>query len=819
MSLFGLPAVIVILVFFGVAYADTNFETVRFIQYLDESTALEEVRRGNIDMYYWRIPSERLAEPGAQEGLKVYASNGNSYSLLVNPADTETFNPFSMREVRFALNYMVDRNLIVNELMGGYGSVMMSYYGPFDPEYISIIEDIESYNFRYNPVLANSMIGEAMAGAGALLEDGVWKVNGSAVEITAVIRSDDPVRKSIGEILALELERSGFIVHKDYGDLNKAFVVVYGADPADLGWHLYTEGWGRSGFVRYDSVGLAQMYAPWFSLMPGYNDPTFWNYQNARLDNLTQAIYTSDFSSADERTDLIRQAVAEGVNDSVRIFLGGRTDQYVVNERVEGAINDFGAGVPTRFTAINARSDGDALDIGVKQIYQGAWNPVGGLSDLYSVHIWSVVWDPAIFRHPYSGAAMPVGANWEVRTAGPHGTLDVPADAILWDVASGSWKAVGEGVNATSHATLHYTFGSWHHGVPSGMDDILYSAYFIAEWGTQEGEDDRTFDPDYSPRTAQALESIKGIRVIDEDTLEVYVDYWHFDEGEIADWAAMGLSMPWEMYHAMEQAVIDGKTAFSRSVSTAKEVSWLSVLIPDDTAILEGYLERFLENGEVPPALAGRDAAVTDRYEAALAWIDRRGHAAISNGPYTVQGYSPESRTITLERFDDEGYPFGKGAWSHLESVSVPRIVDVSIPRTAAAGQPMEVMVDTVDATNLKYFVTDSSGGIVVSGDAVPEAGGNTIVVDTGVLAEGAANIKVFALSEQVLRPDSYSSGFFVTEGQLPTPEEAAVRATPQSGNSWWAVIPVVLAALAAIAIFYRRTRQKVARPRDAAGV
>ena len=139
----------------GTAYAETGFDEVRFIQYLDENTALEEVRKGNIDMYFWSIPSERLAIAEDRAGLNIYESNGNSYSILMNPAEADPFNPFSLRDVRFAVNYLLDRNLIVNELMGGYGVPMNAYYGPFDPEYISLIEDLESYNFQYNPALAN----------------------------------------------------------------------------------------------------------------------------------------------------------------------------------------------------------------------------------------------------------------------------------------------------------------------------------------------------------------------------------------------------------------------------------------------------------------------------------------------------------------------------------------------------------------------------------------------------------------------------------------------------------------------------------------
>jgi peptide/nickel transport system substrate-binding protein len=131
------------------------------------------------------------------------------------------------------------------------------------------------------------------------------------------------------------------------------------------------------------------MYSPWFSSMPGFNDPTYWNYENDKLDEITQKIYTGDFKTVEERSQLIQEAVVEGVNESVRIFLASKIDQYVANEKVSGIVNDFGAGVPSRFTPINAKSDSNEFVIGVKQLYQGAWNPVMGLTDSYS-RSWSI---------------------------------------------------------------------------------------------------------------------------------------------------------------------------------------------------------------------------------------------------------------------------------------------------------------------------------------------------------------------------------------------------------------------------------------------
>ena len=42
------------------AEKNTFVDSIKFIQYLDENTALEEVKNGNLDMYYYRISSDRL---------------------------------------------------------------------------------------------------------------------------------------------------------------------------------------------------------------------------------------------------------------------------------------------------------------------------------------------------------------------------------------------------------------------------------------------------------------------------------------------------------------------------------------------------------------------------------------------------------------------------------------------------------------------------------------------------------------------------------------------------------------------------------------
>ena len=815
----------VILTLFGgneiFASENSYFDSVTFIQYLDEDTALEEVRNGNLDMYYFRISADRLENSKSREGLDVFDSTGGSYSILVNPAEGEKFNPFSIKEVRFALNYLVDRKLIVNELMAGYGAPMNSYYSPFDPEYLSIIEQLESFNFRYNPSLAEEIISQNLIDKGAKKVNNIWQIDGKPIEIVFFIRSDDNVRKSIGEILSSELEKIGFVVKKDFGDLNKAFVVVYGSDPGDLKWSLYTEGWGgRSAFVKYDSVGLGQMYSPWFSNMPGFNDPTYWNYQNDYIDSLTQRIYTGNFTSFEERQKIIQEAVVEGINESVRIFLASKIDQYVVNQRIDGVVNDFGAGVPSRFTPINSRGDKDTLVVGVKQIYQGAWNPVMGFNDVYSRHIWDIVSDPVTFKHPFNGETIPVRGNWIVETAGPNGKLDLPDDAIIWDPVEGSWVNVSPNAQAISKVTFDLEFSNWHNGQKMDLNDVLHSLYFTIEWGTQTDEEDKTFDAEFTPRAAQSVQTLIGVKPIDENTIEVYVDYWHFDEGEIADWAALWNTTPWEIFSAIENAVVDGKVSVSRSGAASKNVNWVSLIVPKDSMILKSYLDEFKEKKYIPPALKQLESNqdyFEKRYSASSEWIAQNNHAVISNGPFFLKSYSPESRTITVKAFDDQTYPFKAGHWSEFEKTEFPRITNLEIPSIIKKNEDLVINVETINSDSILYFLNDSYGNLASSESLKINGIPTQIKISSDVtneLGAGANDLKIFALSNSVLRPDYYSTSFLVSENSKSIPEISKNEIQPVE-NDTDIFLPIILfvAATIILVVLFKKKRTQSASP------
>ncbi len=772
-------------------------DEIQFIHYLDENVAVQEVKAGNLDLYFFRMPLELVSASKNEPNVRIYESVGGSLSILLNPApDPNGLNPFSIQEVRFAMNYLINRQLIVDEILKGFGSPMFSAFSQFEPDYLVLIGTVESFGFSYNPQFAQNMIATAMEEHGAVKRGDRWYFNDNPIEVKFMIRSDDPRRNAIGELISSALEEVGFTVSKDFGDLTKAFSVVYGADPQKQEWHLYTEGWGgRAGFVRYDSVIGAQMYAPWYANMPGFQIAGSWNYQNEKLDKITQQILTGNFTSQEERDELLRNAVKIGVNESVRIFVASLIDPYITSSKMDGIVNDFSAGITSRFTLINSRvEDKTDLKIGVKQIYQGAWNPIGGFRDVYANRIWMAITDPALFRNPYTGDVIPIRTSWEVTTAGPTGKLSVPSDAVIWDALEEEWIKVGSDVDATSKIIYDPTYSKWHHGIEMDKNDILYSMYFMFEWGTKEGEDDRTFDSEYTSQIAQLVKTVKGIKFLPDDKIEVYVDYWHFDEGEIADYIGAWSSMPWEMIVAMEKVVMDGRAKFSKADADSSNVDWLSLIIKSNAEKIKNTLKQYKDDNFVPKALrdsvSAKDAAT--RYDASIKWIDEKRHAVISNGPFFLENYIPEARMITIKAFRDSSYPYEVGKWSKYEEAKTAVIDNVNTPLFINMGSTVAIegaIQTKADPSNVQlyYFMKDMDGNIVIDGMIRPSSNGNFQIElsesDTSRLSTGPNQLKLFAISNLALKPDIYTTSIIAVASEptptAPTPTPTTPIPTP----------------------------------------
>jgi len=775
-----------------------NVDSVRFTQYSDENIALKAVKAGDIDAYFYRIPLEIVSDVKKDPDLTVYDRDAGSFGLLLNPApsrDTSVLNPFQLKDVRFAMNYLVDREFAVNEILKGSGSPMIDAFGISSPEYQDVADIVESFGFRHDFNGAQKMIGDSLTSAGAVNENGKWMFKGNPVSIKIFIRSDDPRRNSIGEALSSDLEKIGFTVEKIYGDLSRAQLDIYGSNPQDLKWQIYTEGYaGTLTFVAYNPVVLAQMYAPWYGNMPGRGNPGEWQYTNETLDNITQKIVNLNFTSKEERTELVREALTQGIQESVRLFIAQTKEPYVASSSVTGLVNDFGAGISSRFSLIDAKpASGNTLNVGVRQLAQGAWNNIDGLKDTFSITIFSAIYDFPALKDPYLGTTIPMRNNWtEVVTKGPIGSLSVPTDAQKWDPYSSEWKAVGDGTTTKSMATYKALYSKWHNGIPMDKNDLLYSYYFTFEWGTnttKAGAPDLTVDPDFTPTVSASLPTLKGIKFISDDTFESYVDVWHFDDKEIADYGTLWAAEPWEVTAAEERLVTTGKVSFSSSGAVEKGVDWLSMVNPQHAAMVRAELQKMKDEQFIPPALKGLVSTedAIKRYDASMKWISDHNNAVISNGPFYLDSFNAEGQTATIKAFRDSSYPFPQDYWSSkFGKPMVASIEGVDTQGPVNIGQPKDIKVSINVAgepssdAQVKYLISGDKG--MASGDATPGQDGqfeiNLSANQTSQLSPGANTLKVFATSNKAARLAVFSTPV------LATTEAASPSPTGQNNNT-----------------------------------
>ena len=635
------------------------------------------VKAGDMDMYVFSLKTEAARKLQGDTDIQIYQAPATMISLILNPASAPpgVLNPFSLRDVRFAVQYAVDRRFIAQEIYKGLAEPMNVQAGPFDFDYLTVYEQVKELDIAYDPEFAKDLVTKAMTEAGAELRNDQWHFDGQPIQLKFIIRVEDE-RWEVGDLIKAELDNLGFVAVPTYHNFAAAIRKVYGTDPQLFDWHLYTEGWGRGAAERYDYGNINSMAAPWLGNMPGWQEGGFWQYEHEQLDELGKQLFLGDFDSLEERNRLYQEMTRLAVEESVRIWLATIVNSLPTVKGIQGITEDIAVGPQSIWTLREAYVPGkETLTVGNLWVWteRSTWNPVGGFGDVYSNAIWQNVIDPALWRDPFTGVPIPFRATYQVETAGPSGKLDLPADAFRWDADGGVFANVNPGTKATSKVTYDYSkyFQSkWHHGQPVTMADVIYSIF-------------QTFDMVYSGEKSKIefaisvtakpfLDTVRGFRLVGKDKLEIYVDYWHFIDDYIAEYAHIpSVSTPWEIRLAMDQLVFaDRRAAYSDTAAQRFQVPWLSLVMDNDTRMVRRALLKFQDTGTYPAhvfqvggvSLVDQEEAVA-RYTAALEWIREHDMAVISNGPYKLVRFDPAAQFAELEAFRDPTYPFKPGDW------------------------------------------------------------------------------------------------------------------------------------------------------------
>ncbi len=773
------------------------FDQLKFVRYSNDNVAYQELGNGHLDTYLSHIPLQLISEAKKNLNLKIYDKDGFSYGILINPSNnSQIFNPFSIKEIRYALNFLIDRNFIVNDILKGFGSSIVEPYGQYSPEYQNILDVVEPLKIKYDPQFALGLISNSMKKIGATMDiNGKWIFNEKPVVIKILIRTDDPLRKTFGDLVGSVLEKGGFSVIKDYGDLTKANQVVYGSNPIELNWNIYTESFISGSFLRYNPGAVGQMYAPWMGYMPGFQNPAFWQYSNSTIDNLSKKLIFNNFTSKEERNDLLKKAESIGIQESVRLFFAKSNDPYVTSNKINGLINDYSSGIANKISFMNAQKNGsgnNTLNIGLNQIYQSAWNNVDGCKDFYCKMIYSMVSDDSpILLNPYTGDPLPFRNNWtEIISNKPNDKIAVSKDVITWNPYNQTWK-FNDGANTTALTKIKMTplFSKWHNGIQMDKYDLLYPFYFQYEWALDTKNNDRTFDSEFSSLTLPTLPLIKGIKFNKDNTFDSYIDIWHYDKKQLPLSGALWASDPWEITAATERLVSSNKLSFSKTDSNIKQNEQLSMILPSHAELIKQELEKMKQEKFIPNPLKGLISLdyAFKRYDSSIQWINVHHNAVIGNGPYYLDSFNPAGGIIILNKFNDNTYPYKQGYFSSFENPPKMTIDKINVPKFIKIGSPFNIdfTVNVKNSSNstkpfngiINYIMSDRNENVVMHGSVNGSNISTILTVNknqsgfqnnsnqillhiepakTKLLSPGPAKLKLFITSMDSLRPIIY---------------------------------------------------------------
>jgi peptide/nickel transport system substrate-binding protein len=760
-------ALLVILALVGTAQGQGKgpiVDKILFNAKSQEDLGLMDVATGKSDIWdygtagnvFQRLPAD------IQSKLVVYSVSGASYlGLLINPYPDKApylsdpkidasgkaqFNPLAIQKIRYALNWLVDRQKIVDEVFAGAGTPLFTPVVPGLPNasHFSLEAAKLGMNASGDEARALADIDAAMKAAASLPElsgrlvkgERWWTFDGSPVTVRFVIRADDPnARVPVGRYIADQIEKAGIKVERLEYDRTKASATINRTDPASDQWNIYTEGLGSNQTNAFWEMTIAYDYAPWASIMPGGNNPRYWNYENPELDKLTQAVVNGKVASSAQYWDDLLAATRAGMRESVRIMLAAKTSYLAAAKdrflaRMAWGLGD-GIDKWSMYTA-DVKPDRSGPDAGKRvlrltgfsshgALFMSAWDPIGpeGFGDTYSGDIITPVSDLEFEPNPATGIPMPVRANWKDLKTGEE-KIELPGGAVLWNAADRKWESgtvytvddQGNGAyrtdarpTALSEATFSFRFGAWHDGRSIDQNDYRYAIAFPYDISFNGGSADRAYDPSYASNVNPRLGQIKGYRFNKDGSITVWSDaVYPLSKAELASLMSPSLQvsaidsgavLPWEVLEGLKSLVAEGSASGAAySYNTDSHHTEIDLLNPKLVADLKAKLADFIAQAHVPGSLAGYlspEQAVKD-YKLTLAWIEKHGHAYISNGGFVLDRYDSVGNTGVLTAFRDPSYPFAPGYWNKALRMQYSRVDSVKLG-DYDKGRPLAVSV------------------------------------------------------------------------------------------------------------------------------
>ena len=142
----------------------------------DQGIASKELEAGNMDMYIYSLKTPAAEALKNHMDINVYKAPASTVSIILNPAPAPAgeLNPLSIKKVRQALQYAVNRKFISQEIYKGFASPMVSQVSSADFDYLTVFNLLKESKITYDLDSAINQVNDAMIAAGAELNEGYW---------------------------------------------------------------------------------------------------------------------------------------------------------------------------------------------------------------------------------------------------------------------------------------------------------------------------------------------------------------------------------------------------------------------------------------------------------------------------------------------------------------------------------------------------------------------------------------------------------------------------------------------------------------------
>lgn len=279
--------------------------TFRFIP--EASTRLAELQTGKVDIAKRVEISQAKTVKEADYIELVEVGTPTVYSLRFDPGHGIVDDKL----VRQALNYAVDKEAIIEEILEGYGSPISTYQSDLS---FGNNPDLEPY--PYDPEKAKELLAEAGVAEGTELE--------------VFIPGNDGNFKEIVQVIAFYFDEVGISLNINNAD---STTMTSELIPAGKAGHMYRQGWG-GWTLDFDNTAYL-MYSEGEHWNPSFKDPKVEELLKAERSTVDQ----------DEREEIFMELTEVLYDLAPEINLYQEMGLFGVNERLK----DFQAPHEDRF--------------------------------------------------------------------------------------------------------------------------------------------------------------------------------------------------------------------------------------------------------------------------------------------------------------------------------------------------------------------------------------------------------------------------------------------------------------------------------------